>query len=209
MSETIETPAVRVRDTQQITTRTDSREILANARRDIERFKLNDYFIVDVDSHHVEFDSWAEVLDHIEDPVLRRNGKTDGGDQWPNAAQHRAQQSPAGPDVPGRPRTYPAPDPARRRRGYVGRTASRPHADATRHRDDGDRRADRLSAADAGDRAAPVGGNRDAARSSPTTAGSPAASSRTSRASSRCWRCRSATPRRACARSTSSRGSRA
>ncbi|HZI78150.1 MAG TPA: hypothetical protein VFD69_01490, partial [Vicinamibacterales bacterium] len=76
MSDVTERPAVRARETQQITTRTDSREILANARRDIDRYKLRDYFIVDVDSHHVEFDSWAEVLDHIEDPVLRRNGKT-------------------------------------------------------------------------------------------------------------------------------------
>ena len=74
MSKVIDTPTVRARDTQQITTNTDSREILANARRDAERLNLKDYFIVDVDSHHVELDSWAEVLDHIEDPVLRRNG---------------------------------------------------------------------------------------------------------------------------------------
>ena len=57
MSKVIDTPTVRARDIQQITTKTDSREILANARRDIDRYKLNDYFIVDVDSHHVEFDS--------------------------------------------------------------------------------------------------------------------------------------------------------
>ena len=80
--------------------------------RDIERYNLKDYFIVDVDSHHVEFDSWAEVLDHIEDPVLRRNGKTMAA-SWPNAQQHRAQQPSAGPDVPGRARAHPAPDPAR------------------------------------------------------------------------------------------------
>ena len=76
MADVIEKPAVRARETQQITTHTDSREILANAKRDIERYKLKDYFIVDVDSHHVEFDSWSEVLEHIEDPVLRRNGQT-------------------------------------------------------------------------------------------------------------------------------------
>ena len=39
MSKVIETPTVRARETQQITTRTDSREILANAKRDIERYK--------------------------------------------------------------------------------------------------------------------------------------------------------------------------
>jgi hypothetical protein len=79
-----ETPLAKRRETQQITTNTDSREILANARRDIERYKLDDYFIVDVDAHHVEFDSWDEVLDQIEDPVLRRNGKV-MAEMWPNA----------------------------------------------------------------------------------------------------------------------------
>jgi uncharacterized protein len=69
---------------QQITTRTDSREILANARRDIERYHLDEYFIVDVDAHHVEFDSWGEILDRLENPVLRYNAKTMTQD-WPNA----------------------------------------------------------------------------------------------------------------------------
>jgi hypothetical protein len=69
---------------QQITTRTDSREILANARRDIPRYNLEDYFIVDLDAHHVEFDSWGEILDRLENPVLRYNAKTMTED-WPNA----------------------------------------------------------------------------------------------------------------------------
>jgi predicted TIM-barrel fold metal-dependent hydrolase len=69
---------------QQITTRTDSREILANAHRDIERYHLDDYFIVDLDAHHVEFDSWGEILDRLENPVLRYNAKTMTED-WPNA----------------------------------------------------------------------------------------------------------------------------
>jgi uncharacterized protein len=69
---------------QQITTRTDSREILANARRDIARYHLDDYFIVDLDAHHVEFDSWGEILDRLENPVLRYNAKTMTED-WPNA----------------------------------------------------------------------------------------------------------------------------
>ena len=69
---------------QQITTRTDSREILANARRDIERYHLDDYFIVDMDAHHVEFDSWGEILDRLENPVLRYNAQTMTQD-WPNA----------------------------------------------------------------------------------------------------------------------------
>ena len=78
------TTTAREHPVQQITTRTDSREILANARRDIARYHLDDYFIVDVDAHHVEFDSWHEILDHLENPVLRHNAKVMTED-WPNA----------------------------------------------------------------------------------------------------------------------------
>ena len=48
-----------------------TRDILANARRDAKRYGLDGYFIVDVDSHHVELDSWPEIIDHLQDPVLR------------------------------------------------------------------------------------------------------------------------------------------
>jgi predicted TIM-barrel fold metal-dependent hydrolase len=61
--------------TQEITTRTDTREILANAHRDTVRYGLDDYYIVDVDSHHVELDSWPDVIARIEDPVLRDTGQ--------------------------------------------------------------------------------------------------------------------------------------
>jgi predicted TIM-barrel fold metal-dependent hydrolase len=80
---------------QQITTRTDSREILANARRDIARLRLDDYFIVDVDAHHVEFDSWAEILDHLENPVLRHNAKS-MTQNWPNAKKLAFSNHPVG-----------------------------------------------------------------------------------------------------------------
>ena len=80
---------------QQITTRTDSREILANARRDIARYHLDDYFIVDVDAHHVEFDSWGEILDRLENPVLRHNAKTMTQD-WPRARQLAFSNHPVG-----------------------------------------------------------------------------------------------------------------
>lgn len=74
------------RPVQQITTRTDSREILANARQGIARYHLDEYFIVDVDAHHVEFDSWGEILNYLENPVLRHNAKAMTQD-WPNARQ--------------------------------------------------------------------------------------------------------------------------
>ncbi|HEX5226927.1 MAG TPA: amidohydrolase family protein [Bryobacteraceae bacterium] len=104
MTPTKDTLIATRHETQQITTDTDSREILANAKRDIARYKLDDYFIVDVDSHHVELDSWSEVLDQIEDPVIRRNGKV-MSEIWPNAQRLALSNHPPGltfQDVHGR-----------------------------------------------------------------------------------------------------------
>jgi len=89
------TKTAREHPVQQITTRTDSREILANARRDIARYHLDEYFIVDVDAHHVEFDSWGEILDLLENPVLRHNAKTMTQD-WPRARQLAFSNHPVG-----------------------------------------------------------------------------------------------------------------
>ena len=87
-----------------ITIHSDTREILANARRDIDRYGLRDYFIVDVDSHHVELDSWDEILTYIEDPVLRRSGLS-MAEMWPNAKRLALSNHPPGltfQDVGGR-----------------------------------------------------------------------------------------------------------
>lgn len=73
------------REVQEITIRTDTREILANAKRDTERYGLDKYFIVDVDAHHVELDSWSEILANVEDPVLRYNAQSIAKN-WPYAA---------------------------------------------------------------------------------------------------------------------------
>jgi predicted TIM-barrel fold metal-dependent hydrolase len=90
--------------TQEITTRTDSREILANARRDTERYRLQDYFIVDVDSHHVELDSWPEILEHLESPVLKDTA-AQMMRNWPQASHLALHNHPPGltmQDVSGR-----------------------------------------------------------------------------------------------------------
>ena len=78
-----------------ITIHSDTREILANARRDIERYQLQDHFIVDVDSHHVEIDSWNEILEYIDDPVIRRSGKS-MAELWPNARNLALSNHPPG-----------------------------------------------------------------------------------------------------------------
>jgi uncharacterized protein len=64
---------VERRPAQQITMSTDTRETLANAKRDTDQFGLDSYFIVDIDAHHHELRSWKAVLGHIDDPVLRRD----------------------------------------------------------------------------------------------------------------------------------------
>ena len=72
--------------TQEITTATDTREILANARKDIARYGLDKYFIVDVDAHHVEALSWGDVIEYIENPVIRHNARQSALNQAPRSA---------------------------------------------------------------------------------------------------------------------------
>jgi hypothetical protein len=78
------TSSATPRPTQQISTTTDSREILSNARHDTDRYGLDDYLIIDVDSHHVEPDSWPEIIERITDPVLRDTGRQ-MIQNWPGA----------------------------------------------------------------------------------------------------------------------------
>jgi predicted TIM-barrel fold metal-dependent hydrolase len=49
---------------------TDSRELLAHARQQTDDRRLDDVFIVDIDSHVSDDKSWPEVMDYIEDPVV-------------------------------------------------------------------------------------------------------------------------------------------
>lgn len=65
---------VRRLGTQEITPYTDTRDILAHAGVRAAESGLKDYFIVDMDAHHVENSSWPEIMRYIEDPVLRHNG---------------------------------------------------------------------------------------------------------------------------------------
>jgi uncharacterized protein len=49
----------------------DTREHLANARRQAEERGLDDILIVDVDAHHYETEAWSEIAAYLEDDVLR------------------------------------------------------------------------------------------------------------------------------------------
>lgn len=52
--------------------RYDTREALRNARRQAEARNFDDMLIVDVDAHHYEGESWLDIAEYIEDPVIRR-----------------------------------------------------------------------------------------------------------------------------------------
>jgi hypothetical protein len=58
-----------VRELEKITSRTDTRDVLAHASRSAR--KLNDYFIVDIDAHVTETAFWSEVTDRIDNDYLR------------------------------------------------------------------------------------------------------------------------------------------
>lgn len=67
------TPRAQIQrlDPQEITTKTHTADILAHARHDTEKYDLDNTFIVDVDSHHAELNSWKDIISYVEDPVLR------------------------------------------------------------------------------------------------------------------------------------------
>ena len=48
-------------------------EHLANARKQANERNLDDVVIVDVDCHHYETDNFAEILEYIEDPVIKQS----------------------------------------------------------------------------------------------------------------------------------------
>lgn len=60
---------------KEITTYTDSRDVLAKARQQAEERNFDDVFIADIDAHHTETESWREIITYIDDPVIREQAK--------------------------------------------------------------------------------------------------------------------------------------
>jgi len=56
---------------------TPEREMLAHARRQADELGLDDYFVVDVDSHRDPASVWPAILRHMENPVMRSNSQHD------------------------------------------------------------------------------------------------------------------------------------
>ena len=60
---------------KEITTYTDSRDVLAKARQQADERNFNNIFIADIDAHHTETESWREIITYIDDPVIREQAK--------------------------------------------------------------------------------------------------------------------------------------
>ena len=56
----------------------DTRTLLAHADQQAIQRRYEDFLIVDVDAHHYETDSFAEIIEYIEDPVMRAQAKYQG-----------------------------------------------------------------------------------------------------------------------------------
>lgn len=65
----------------QIDTYAPTSEMLAHARKQADELGLDNYFIADVDSHREPNSCWPEVIEYIENPVMRANSKHDS-DNW-------------------------------------------------------------------------------------------------------------------------------
>jgi predicted TIM-barrel fold metal-dependent hydrolase len=87
---------------QEIDVYTDTRHVLEAETRRIARDKLRDLYIVDVDSHHTETESWSEILKFIDDPVIRENALRTQGVRAGNAYLYSPGGGVAHQDVAGR-----------------------------------------------------------------------------------------------------------
>jgi uncharacterized protein len=56
----------------------DTTRLLANAREQAVKRRLEDFMIVDVDAHHYENEHHAEITEFIEDPIFRHEARSQG-----------------------------------------------------------------------------------------------------------------------------------
>jgi predicted TIM-barrel fold metal-dependent hydrolase len=60
----------------QLTKKSDTRDVLARAAKQARERHLADWLIIDVDAHHYETQSWAEIVEYIPDAVVRDIAKS-------------------------------------------------------------------------------------------------------------------------------------
>jgi uncharacterized protein len=61
------------RELDEITIRTDTRDILSHATKQAESYE--DYFLVDIDAHVTETQFWPEIIERIDNDVIRQMGE--------------------------------------------------------------------------------------------------------------------------------------
>ena len=54
---------------------TDTKTVLAHANQQAIQRRYEDFFIADVDAHHYEVASFAQIIEYIDDPVMRGSGQ--------------------------------------------------------------------------------------------------------------------------------------
>ncbi len=60
------------RELHEITSKTDTRDVLAHATKQAEAYE--DYFLVDIDAHVTETQFWPEIIERIDNDVIRHMG---------------------------------------------------------------------------------------------------------------------------------------
>lgn len=83
------TNTARLKTLPEITPRSDTRDILAHATQEARR--LRDTFVVDLDAHVTETAFWAEIVDRIDDEVIRQMAQSfrDKAGSPPGLLNHR------------------------------------------------------------------------------------------------------------------------
>jgi len=56
----------------------DTKTLLAHANQQAIQRRYEDFLIVDVDAHHYETESFAQICNYIEDPVMREQARYQG-----------------------------------------------------------------------------------------------------------------------------------
>ena len=71
----IEAQPIRELAVQEITTKTDTRDILAHATKSFRDKRLAGWTLIDVDAHHSEMSSWSDIVENLEDPILLHHAR--------------------------------------------------------------------------------------------------------------------------------------
>src|SRR5215467_488517 len=75
--ERMDTLEMNIRDPAQ--EEVDTRTLLRQAQRQAQQRHYEDFLIVDVDAHHYETESFSQIIEFVEDPVVRHIARAKTG----------------------------------------------------------------------------------------------------------------------------------